>query len=54
MHYYWLVTSDVTLPLRYAAVVGVLLGYRVLAYVFSRRSGKPSGGHAANQSAASA
>lgn len=54
VHYYWLVKSDVTLPLRYAAVVGVLLGYRVLAYVFSRRSGKPSGGRAANQSAASA
>jgi sulfoxide reductase heme-binding subunit YedZ len=53
VHYYWLVKSDVTLPLRYAAVVGVLLGYRVLAYVFSRRSGKPSGGRAANQSAAS-
>ena len=31
IHYYWLVKSDVRLPLLYASIVGVLLGYRVIA-----------------------
>ena len=29
VHYYWLVKADVSRPLAYAAVVGVLLGFRV-------------------------
>jgi sulfoxide reductase heme-binding subunit YedZ len=29
IHYYWLVKSDVHLPLEYAAVMAVLLGWRV-------------------------
>jgi sulfoxide reductase heme-binding subunit YedZ len=32
IHYIWLVKADLTKPLRYAAIVGVLLGYRVLAW----------------------
>ncbi|HVN06058.1 MAG TPA: protein-methionine-sulfoxide reductase heme-binding subunit MsrQ [Bryobacteraceae bacterium] len=31
IHYYWLVKSDVRLPLLYASIVGVLLAYRVIA-----------------------
>jgi sulfoxide reductase heme-binding subunit YedZ len=31
VHYYWLVKSDVRLPLAYAAALGVLLLYRILA-----------------------
>jgi sulfoxide reductase heme-binding subunit YedZ len=29
IHYYWLVKSDVHLPLEYAAVMAILLGWRV-------------------------
>jgi sulfoxide reductase heme-binding subunit YedZ len=29
VHYYWLVKADVSRPLGYAAVVGVLLGFRL-------------------------
>jgi sulfoxide reductase heme-binding subunit YedZ len=48
IHYYWLVKSDVTVPLRFAAVVAILLGYRVFAYIAKKRSIAPS---AAKQSA---
>ena len=37
IHYYWLVKSDETVPLRFAAVVTVLLGYRIVAYIMQRR-----------------
>jgi len=37
IHYYWLVKSDETVPLRFAAVVTVLLGYRIVAYIMDRR-----------------
>jgi methionine sulfoxide reductase heme-binding subunit len=37
IHYYWLVKSDETVPLRFAAVVAVLLGYRVVNYVIQRK-----------------
>jgi sulfoxide reductase heme-binding subunit YedZ len=33
IHYYWLVKSDVRLPLMYAGILAVLLGYRVVARV---------------------
>jgi sulfoxide reductase heme-binding subunit YedZ len=36
IHYYWLVKSDETVPLRFAAVVGALLIYRMLV-AFSGR-----------------
>lgn len=32
IHYIWLVKADLTKPLRYAAVVGMLLGYRFLSW----------------------
>jgi sulfoxide reductase heme-binding subunit YedZ len=31
LHYYWLVKSDIRLPLMYAVIVAALLGYRVVA-----------------------
>ncbi len=38
IHYYWLVKSDVRLPLMYGAMVAVLLVYRVGAWLVSRSS----------------
>jgi len=32
IHYYWLVKSDVHLPLEYAAVIGILLAWRVYSH----------------------
>ena len=32
IHYYWLVKSDIHLPLEYAAVMAVLLGWRIYAH----------------------
>ena len=40
IHYIWLVKADLTKPLRYAFVLGVLLSYRIVSWVVSR---KPSG-----------
>ena len=37
IHYYWLVKSDETIPLRFAGVVAALLGYRVIHYALERR-----------------
>jgi methionine sulfoxide reductase heme-binding subunit len=37
IHYYWLVKSDVHLPLEYAAVIAILLGWRI----YARFSGRP-------------
>jgi methionine sulfoxide reductase heme-binding subunit len=43
IHYVWLVKKDLTKPLEYAAVLTVLLGYRIsvwaIAYFGSRRAG---------------
>jgi sulfoxide reductase heme-binding subunit YedZ len=36
VHYYWLVKSDVRLPLFYGALVGLLLLYRVVAWAVGR------------------
>ena len=36
VHYYWLVKSDVRLPLFYGALVGVLLLYRVVAWMLEQ------------------
>jgi len=45
VHYYWLVKSDVRLPLLYGSIVGVLLAYRIGAWMFSRaRSTRPAVG----------
>ena len=38
IHYYWLVKSDVRLPLLYGSLVAVLLGYRVVAWLRGRRA----------------
>jgi sulfoxide reductase heme-binding subunit YedZ len=43
IHFYWLVKSDVHLPLIYAGIMAVLLGWRVLAW-FSDRGRKPARG----------
>ena len=43
IHFYWLVKSDVHLPLIYAGIMAVLLGWRVLAW-FSDRRRKPARG----------
>jgi len=41
IHYYWLVKADVTLPLRYAAILAVLMACRILLYLADRRSPAP-------------
>ena len=38
IHYYWLVKSDVRLPLLYATLVGILLGYRIVVSFIKRRA----------------
>jgi sulfoxide reductase heme-binding subunit YedZ len=35
IHYIWLVKADLKKPLEYAAVLGVLLAYRLLVWIFS-------------------
>jgi sulfoxide reductase heme-binding subunit YedZ len=42
IHYYWLVKSDVTVPVRFAVVVGALLAYRLVVYVLQKRSNPPA------------
>ncbi|HKO05249.1 MAG TPA: protein-methionine-sulfoxide reductase heme-binding subunit MsrQ [Candidatus Acidoferrales bacterium] len=37
IHYYWLVKADVRVPLRYAAIVAILLGSRLAFYFAGRR-----------------
>jgi len=36
IHYIWLVKADLRKPLEYAAVLGVLLGYRVMVWIVAR------------------
>jgi methionine sulfoxide reductase heme-binding subunit len=38
IHYYWLVKSDIRLPLMYAAIVAVLLGYRMVSWMRKRNA----------------
>ena len=42
IHYYWLVKSDVRLPLLFAGIVGVLLLYRIAASIAARFKRAPS------------
>jgi sulfoxide reductase heme-binding subunit YedZ len=42
VHYWWLVKKDITDPLIYAAILGVLLGFRILARLVGRRDGSAS------------
>jgi sulfoxide reductase heme-binding subunit YedZ len=37
IHYIWLVKADLRKPLEYASVLGVLLAYRIVAWVATRR-----------------
>lgn len=39
VHYYWLVKSDVRIPLFYGGLVAILLGYRAMAAVTRKRRG---------------
>ena len=41
IHYYWLVKSDVRLPLMYAAIVAILLGYRIVVWMRKRNAPAP-------------
>ena len=41
IHYWWLVKSDIRLPLMYAVIVAVLLGYRNVVWMRNRK-GKPA------------
>lgn len=44
IHYYWLVKSDVRKPLQYAVLVGILLAWRLGAWLYDRRqSAMPRG-----------
>jgi methionine sulfoxide reductase heme-binding subunit len=42
IHYYWLVKSDVHLPLEYAAVMAILLGWRVFDHYANPRRTAPA------------
>jgi sulfoxide reductase heme-binding subunit YedZ len=37
VHYYWLVKSDIRLPVMYGVFVGILLSYRTIAWAINRR-----------------
>jgi len=37
IHYWWLVKSDIRLPLMYAVIVAVLLGYRIIVWMRDRK-----------------
>lgn len=37
IHYYWLVKSDIRLPLLYGTLVGLLLGYRIVSSAIGRK-----------------
>jgi sulfoxide reductase heme-binding subunit YedZ len=54
IHYLWLVKSDKTIPLRFAAVVTVLLGYRVIHYALQRRQQAAAAKRSARESVYSA
>jgi sulfoxide reductase heme-binding subunit YedZ len=54
IHYYWLVKSDETVPLRFAVVVAVLLGYRAIHYGLQRRQQAAAAKRAGRESVYSA
>jgi sulfoxide reductase heme-binding subunit YedZ len=43
IHYYWLVKSDVRKPVMYAAMVGVLLAWRLGTWIYGRGQRIPAG-----------
>jgi sulfoxide reductase heme-binding subunit YedZ len=42
VHYYWLVKSDVRLPLMYGAILAVLMAYRAVVWMRKRPKGRPA------------
>jgi sulfoxide reductase heme-binding subunit YedZ len=42
IHYYWLVKSDITLPVFYGAIIGLLLAYRAGVKLAGIQRAKPS------------
>lgn len=42
IHYYWLVKSDIRLPLMYGAILAVLMSYRLIAWLRGNRSERHS------------
>jgi methionine sulfoxide reductase heme-binding subunit len=44
VHYYWLVKSDVRKPLQYAAIVAILLAWRIVSWFNGRRYGADARG----------
>jgi sulfoxide reductase heme-binding subunit YedZ len=44
IHYYWLVKSDVRKPLQYAALVGILLVWRLGTWIYGRHQRASTGG----------
>jgi methionine sulfoxide reductase heme-binding subunit len=49
IHYYWLVKSDVRKPLQYAAMVAVLLAWRIVAWIQRRAQGRAEGAAAPSE-----
>ena len=43
VHYYWLVKSDIRLPVFYGTLVAGLLGYRLAVYLSDRRGAAARG-----------
>lgn len=42
VHYWWLVKADVSKPEQYAAILGALLGYRIVTWAMKRRQAMPA------------
>ena len=42
VHYYWLVKSDIRLPVLYGSLVALLLAYRIAAWALARRRRTPA------------
>jgi methionine sulfoxide reductase heme-binding subunit len=54
VHFYWGVKVDETVPYRFAAVVAVLLGYRLIVYYLESKKSKPASGRPEKQTVLSA
>ena len=49
VHYYWLVKSDIRLPVMYGAIIAVLLAYRLVASLMKGRRVMPRAGVQASE-----
>ena len=54
VHFYWGVKVDETVPYRFAAVVAVLLGYRLIVYYLDSKKSKPASGRPEKETVLSA